>query len=57
MRVALYAVAAVVVLSTLMAVGAIGRERRPVTASAAIGVVVVNAAVVTVMLMAAARLG
>lgn len=53
---ALYALAAVVALGSLMTINSIGKPRKPMEADTAAFVVLINAAVVVLAILAAMRL-
>jgi len=56
MAAAVYVVAALEALSAIIVVGQVGKPRKVVTGPVAAGMVVIQAAVVTVLIIAAGRL-
>ncbi len=56
MSIALYVLAGLIALSTLLTVASVGKQRKPVTAGIAIIVIVVNAAIIVLLVLAGLRL-
>ncbi len=57
MNIALYVIAALEAFSTLFTVSTVGKPRKTIEPAGAAGVVVVNAVIVTLLVLAAGRLG
>lgn len=56
MRIALYVIAALTAWGALLTIGRIGKPREPLTPSVVAGATVLNAVIVTVLVLAAMRL-